>query len=184
MHSLCVRQSGRKTRLTPQFADLTVHPRYPGEGELLPHGDPPIPVTGCLPCPLGSSAEWFDVCPLEDIQFRELYELAKITPPAECRREMNATFRCVQVQWHVDNPKPDRFGISAGTTGDIVTILLGWQHNPESVPAPIRGESDGTLNVSDIDVWMWLRNDRGGLKSCVYHKGSLNSTKLWYSGGT
>jgi hypothetical protein len=34
---------------TPQFVDLTVRPRYPGEGEPLPHGDPPIPVTGCLP---------------------------------------------------------------------------------------------------------------------------------------
>jgi hypothetical protein len=29
--------------LTPQFADLTVRPRYPGEGEPLPHGDPPYP---------------------------------------------------------------------------------------------------------------------------------------------
>jgi hypothetical protein len=28
---------------TPQFADLTVRPRYPGEGEPLPHGDPPYP---------------------------------------------------------------------------------------------------------------------------------------------
>jgi hypothetical protein len=38
---------------TPQCVDLTVHPRYPGEGEPLPHGGPPIPVTGCLPHPLG-----------------------------------------------------------------------------------------------------------------------------------
>jgi hypothetical protein len=71
---------------TPQFADLTVLPRYLGEGEPLPHGDPPIPMTGRLPCPLGCSvprtAECFDVCPLDDIQFQELYELAKLTPPA------------------------------------------------------------------------------------------------------
>jgi hypothetical protein len=38
---------------TPQFAELTVRTRYPGEGEPLPHGDPPITVTGCLPRPLG-----------------------------------------------------------------------------------------------------------------------------------
>jgi hypothetical protein len=38
---------------TPQFADLTVRPRYLGEP--LPHGDPPIPVTGRLPRPLGRS---------------------------------------------------------------------------------------------------------------------------------
>jgi hypothetical protein len=147
--------------LTPQFADLQVRPRYPGEGEPLPHGDPPIPVTGCLPRPLGRSipqtANWVNICPLEDIHFRELYELTKITPPAERTREMNLTFRRVQAQRHIDNPKPDRFGISAGTAGEIVTMLLSWQHTLEGVPAPIHCKSDGKLNISDIDVWMWLK---------------------------
>jgi hypothetical protein len=36
-------------------------------------------------------------------------------------------------------------------------MLQSWQHNPEGIPLPIRGESDGTLNTSDIDVWMWLK---------------------------
>jgi hypothetical protein len=36
-------------------------------------------------------------------------------------------------------------------------VLHSWQHNPEGVPLPIHGESDGTLNISDIDVWMWLK---------------------------
>ena len=66
----------------PQFVDLTVRTRYPGEGEPLPHGDPPIPMTGHLPRPLGRSvprtAGWVDVCPLDNIQFIELHELAKV----------------------------------------------------------------------------------------------------------
>jgi hypothetical protein len=82
--------------LTPQFAELPLCPRYQGEGELLPHGDPPIPVTGCLPHPLGRSvprtAEWYDICPREDIHFRELHELAQLTPPTEHTWEMNITF--------------------------------------------------------------------------------------------
>jgi hypothetical protein len=41
---------------TPQFADLTVRPRYPGEGEPLLHGDSPIPVMRHLPCLLGCLA--------------------------------------------------------------------------------------------------------------------------------
>jgi hypothetical protein len=41
--------------------------------------------------------------------------------------------------------------------GDIVTVLPGWRHNPKCVPLPIHNESDGTLNISDIDVWMWLK---------------------------
>jgi hypothetical protein len=56
----------------------------------------PIPMTGYLPCPLGHSvsrnAEWYDVCPREDIQFKELHALAKATPPAERMWEMNMMF--------------------------------------------------------------------------------------------
>jgi hypothetical protein len=70
---------------------------------------------------------------------------------------MNIMFRHVQARRRVDNPKPDRFGIGAGTAGDIVTMLCDWQHNPEGVPLLICGESDGMLNISDIDVWMWLK---------------------------
>jgi hypothetical protein len=84
---------------TPQFVELPLHTKYKGEGEPLLHGDPPIPVMGKLPCPLGHSvprtAKWYDVCPLEDIHFKELHELAKLTPPTECTWEMNVTFRRV-----------------------------------------------------------------------------------------
>jgi hypothetical protein len=115
---------------TPQFVELPLHTKYPGEREPLLHGDPPIPVTGQLPRPLGRTvpriARWVDICFLDDIQFIELHELAKNTPPVERTRETNITFRRVQAQRHVDNPKPNWFGISAGTAGDIVTILLGW----------------------------------------------------------
>jgi hypothetical protein len=114
---------------------------------------------GCFPRPLGRSvprnAGWYDVCPLKDIHFRELHKLVKLTPPAERTWEMNITF------WHVqrciDNPKPDWFGVGPGTAGNIVTVLHGWKYNPGGIPLPIHSESDGTLNISDIDVWMWLR---------------------------
>jgi hypothetical protein len=62
---------------TPQFGELLLYPKYKGEGELLPHGDPPLPMMGHLPRPLGRSvprnAEWYNVCPLEDIRFKELH---------------------------------------------------------------------------------------------------------------
>jgi hypothetical protein len=146
---------------TPQFADLTARTKYRGEGELLPHGDPPIPVTGCLPCPLGRSvprtAGWVDVCPLDDMQFIELHELAKLTPPAERTREMIMTFRRVQAQRRINTPKPKQFGIHPSTPGDIMPVLQSWQCNPKGVPLPIHGELDGTLNTSDVDIWMWLK---------------------------
>jgi hypothetical protein len=105
---------------TPQFLEIPLHPKYKGKGEPLLHRDPPIPVTGNLPQPLGHSvsrnAEWYDICPREDIHFRELHELAKMTPPADRTWEMNITFQHVQAQQHIDNPKLDWFGVSPGTT--------------------------------------------------------------------
>ena len=36
-------------------------------------------------------------------------------------------------------------------------MLFLWQHNPEGVPTAIRQEDDGSLNLSDVNIWMWLK---------------------------
>ena len=36
-------------------------------------------------------------------------------------------------------------------------MLSLWQHNPEGVPAAIQQEDDGSLNLSNVDIWMWLK---------------------------
>jgi hypothetical protein len=100
---------------SPQFVELPLCTRYPGEGEPLPHGDPPIPMTGHLPRPLGRSvpqmANWVDVCPLDDIHFLELHELAKRTPPAECTLEMILPSDASK---HSDaSTIPNRFGLGS-----------------------------------------------------------------------
>ena len=36
-------------------------------------------------------------------------------------------------------------------------MLSLWQHNLEGVPAAIQQEDDRSLNLSDVDIWMWLK---------------------------
>ena len=36
-------------------------------------------------------------------------------------------------------------------------MLHAWQHNPEGVPTAIRQEDDRSLNLSNVDIWMWLK---------------------------
>ena len=36
-------------------------------------------------------------------------------------------------------------------------MLSLWQHNPEGVPTAIRQEDDGLLNLSNVDIQMWLK---------------------------
>ena len=40
---------------------------------------------------------------------------------------------------------------------DIAVVLKKWEHNPESVPAAIWQEKDGSLNYTDVSIWMWLK---------------------------
>jgi hypothetical protein len=154
-------QANNMVVLTPQYVELPLYTKYRGEGELLPHRDPPIHMMVHLPHPLGRSvprnAEWYDMFPLEYIQFKELYELTKMMSPAARMRQMNVAFQCAQAQQCVDNPKPDWFGVGPGTSQDIIEVLQGWKHNPEGIPLLIHREFDGTLNISDIDLWMWLK---------------------------
>ena len=37
------------------------------------------------------------------------------------------------------------------------SMLSSWQHNPEGVPTAIRQEDDGSLDLSNVDIWMWLK---------------------------
>ena len=40
---------------------------------------------------------------------------------------------------------------------DMWLMLYSWQHNPEGVPTTIQQEDDWSLNLSDIDIWIWLK---------------------------
>ena len=53
--------------------------------------------------------------------------------------------------------KPPCFKIREDTPDDMQSMLHAWQRNPEGVPTAIRQEDDGSLNLSDVDIWMWLK---------------------------
>ena len=53
--------------------------------------------------------------------------------------------------------KPPCFTIREDTPDDMQSMLHAWQHNPEGVSTAIQQEDDGSLNLSDVDIWMWLK---------------------------
>ena len=53
--------------------------------------------------------------------------------------------------------KPTCFEIREDTPDNMQSMLCSWQHNPEGVPTAIRQEDDRSLNVSDVDIWIWLK---------------------------
>ena len=75
--------------------------------------------------------------------------------PAWCMRDMHA------IMWRLyeayQSKKPLCFKIRGDTPDDMQSMLSLWQQNLEGVPTTIQQEDDRSLNLSDVDIWMWLK---------------------------
>ena len=69
----------------------------PGIGEPLTVGDPPLSQTRQLPHPLGQTslrkAQWFNLCPMTDLFFKEMVEVGKEIAPGWRTWDMHAIMR-------------------------------------------------------------------------------------------
>ena len=128
----------------------------PKIGEPLTVGDPLLSQTRQLPHPLGQTslrkAQWFDLCPMTDLFFKETVEVVKEIAPTWRMRDMHAIMRrlCEAYQ----SKKPMCFKIREDTPDNMRSMLYLWQHNPEGVPTTIQQEDDRSLNLSDVDIWI------------------------------
>ena len=100
-------------------------------------------------------AQWFDLCPMTDLFFKEMVEVMKEIAPAWHMRDMHTIMWWLCEAYQLK--KPSCFKIREDTPNDMEAMLSLWQHNPEGVPATIWQEDDSLLNLSDVDIWMWLR---------------------------
>jgi hypothetical protein len=121
--------------------------------------DPPMTVTGHLPRPLGRSApikaDWYDICNMDTPEFMKLHQQALATPFKERTASMRVVIHRMTTQARSAN-------VSLITTlptmpVDTLDLLKGWQLNPHGVPPAVRQELDGTMNLHDVDIWMWLQ---------------------------
>ena len=126
-----------------------------GIGEPLTAVDPPLSQTRQLPCPLGQTslrkAQWFNLCPMTDPFFKETVEVMKEITPTWHMWDMHAI-----MQFHeaYQSKKPMCFEVKEDIPDDMWLMLFLGQHNPEGVPTTIQQEDDGSLNLSDVDIWM------------------------------
>ena len=117
-------------------------------------------VTGVLPRLLGCSAprgaEWYKMCSLAELEFLVLVEHAKKLLPSSRKREHHIALRRARVA--ADKAKKTAYLVIHETAPlDIIGVLKKWKHNPEGVPVAIRQELDGSLNYTDVNIWMWLK---------------------------
>ena len=92
---------------------------------------------------------------MTDLFFKETVEVMKEIAPAWHTWDMHAIMQHLR-EAH-QSKKPMCFKIREDTSNDMQSMLFLWQHNPEGVPTAIRQEGDGSLNLSDVNIWMWLK---------------------------
>ena len=92
---------------------------------------------------------------MTDPFFKETVEVMMEITPMWRTRDMHTI-----MQWLCEPcqlKKPMCFKIREDTPDDMQAMLSLWQHNLEGVPAAIQQEDDRSLNLSDVDIWMWLK---------------------------
>ena len=80
-------------------------------------------------------AQWFDLCPMTDLFFKEMVEVVKEIAPTWCTWDMHAIMRCLREAYQ--SKKPLCFKIREDTPDNMQSMLSLWQHNPEGVPTTI-----------------------------------------------
>ena len=92
---------------------------------------------------------------MTDLFFKETVEVMKEIAPGWHTQDMHTIMRRLREAYQ--SKKPPCFKILEDTPDDMQLILHACKHNPEGVPTAIQQEDDGSLNLSDVDVWMWLK---------------------------
>ena len=100
---------------------------------------PSVYISSQLPYPLSQTslrkAQWFDLCPMTDLFFKETVEVMKEITPAWYTWDIHAIMR--QLCEAYQSKKPSCFNIREDTPDDMQAMLSLWQHNPEGVPTTI-----------------------------------------------
>jgi hypothetical protein len=134
--------------------------------------DPPMTITGCLQRPLSKSVpikdDWYDICNMESPEFVKLHKQVLSTVFKEHTTSMRVVIKRMTTQARSSNVS--LINVLPSTPVDTLDMIKGWQLNLHGVLPVIRKESDGTMNLHDVDIWMWLQKATPKNSSSVFRK--------------
>ena len=120
-------------------------------------GDPPILVTGMLPRLLGKTWAGGNTCSLNSPEFKDTLLIAGAKKGSEHNPEEHTILSCAQkhkkAQAHA--LKPALFVIQLGIVKELTSMMWTWLMNKAVCLPAVRQEPDNTLNLLDIDFWLW-----------------------------
>ena len=126
-------------------------------------GDPPILVTGMLPRLLRKTQAgrntWQHMCSIKSPEFKDALLIARAKKGSEHTPEEHTiilhALKHEKAQAHESKPTP--FMIPQGITKELTSMVQTWLMNKVACPPAVRQEPDNTLNILDVDFWLWYQ---------------------------
>ena len=103
---------------------------------------------------------------MQSSPFLDLLKEARHTAHSELIPPMRAALHQVQLQNRSENATLIK--IPATTPTDTLPLLRGWQVNPDGVPPTICQEEDGSMNLLNIDIWLWMQTIAPSIAPVVF----------------
>ena len=81
---------------------------------------------------------------------------------------MWAALRRIQLQTQSENATLIK--ILSMTPTDTLPLLRGWQVNPDGVPPAVCQEEDRSMNLLDVDIWLWMQTVAPSIAPVVFKR--------------
>ena len=100
---------------------------------------------------------WQHMCSLEKPEFKDTLLIARAKKGSECTPEEHAVIshalKHEKAQARASRPAPTV--IPSGITKELTSMMQIWLMNEGACPPAVRQEPDNTLNLPDVDFWLW-----------------------------
>ena len=97
------------------------------------------------------------MCSLESPEFKDALLIARAKKGTECTPEEHTiilgALKHEKAQARASQPTP--FVIPPGIMKELTSMMQTWLMNEAACPPAVRQEPDNTLNLLDVDFWLW-----------------------------
>ena len=97
------------------------------------------------------------MCSLESPEFKDALLIARAKKGTKCTPEEYTiilhALKHEKAQVCASRPAP--FVIPSGIMKELTSMMQTWLMNEAACPPSVRQEHDNTLNLLDVDFWLW-----------------------------
>ena len=102
---------------------------------------------------------WQQTCSLESPEFKDALLIARAKKGTERTPEEHMIISCAlkHEKAQARASRPALFVIPPGIAKELTSMMQTWLMNEAACPPAVRQEPDNTLNLLDVDFWLWYQ---------------------------